>query len=287
MHKNKFIIIVGLAAIFIVSGLLFTFDTALAVPDPLSGDCVQDFQPGAVCTANDVRIEELTVIEVHNECYDYPDGTFTADFDVLISAGGSPDRYDIGFYIATDGGSAMLDEVTAGGTNSCFHSYLGPDLNLDPAYGNHYYNDELLPEDQLPDIYDGVGVVPFDGWWNSDLDACGDMETNTQAIHFVTELTVSCEDPDGDGYVDISVCTSWDNNEGTVCTGVDEAFPGTKSKCSCDTITLWVPTAVTLSGLSASSSTSTGWLIPLIAVVLFAGSAGVLLLVKKFTPQEV
>ena len=46
--------------------------------------------------------------------------------EVLVSADGSPDRYDIGLYLALDGGSALSGD-------SCFHDFLEPPLTAAPT----------------------------------------------------------------------------------------------------------------------------------------------------------
>jgi hypothetical protein len=266
-----------LAVFIFLIGFILSFDTATADEGPANGLCVQDFLAGAGCTANDVRIEEMTIVDLFESCTEGTKGEFEATFDVLISADGSPNRYDIGFFIATDGGSALLDTTTAGG-NSCFHGYLIPPI-IDP-----YYDDDN--NDTIPDIHNSN--LLFKGWWDGDGDACGDMETNTQAIRFITTpLRVACHDEDNDGFVDIHVCTSWDNNGNTTCQNIREAIPGTPSKCSCASINFEeVPTAIMLTNFSTSSPTISGWIIPFIIITIFIGSAGVILVVNKLFSQD-
>src|SRR5688572_1439732 len=116
--------------------------------------CVRDFQPGAVCTANDVRIQALNLITILETCNAGVPNSALATFEIFISAVGAPDRYDIGLFVALDGGSARDG-------NSCFHDFLEPPLTTTPVYGDSN-------GDGVPDLRGGP-------WWNSDLDGCGDI----------------------------------------------------------------------------------------------------------------
>src|SRR5688500_12963252 len=182
--------------------------------------CVRDCQPGAVCTANDVRVQALNLITILETCNAGVPNSALATFEIFISAVGAPDRYDIGLFIALDGGSARDG-------NSCFHDFLEPPLTPTPAYGDRN-------GDGIPDLAGGP-------WWNSDADTCGDIASNTQLFKLVSSLRVACVDTNGDGFVDASVCTSWDNNAGTVCNGLPDAFPGTNAKCGCERVETGIP----------------------------------------------
>ncbi len=184
--------------------------------------CVRDFRGGAVCTANDVRIQETTVLSVVEACDVGVWGEAEVLVEILVSSEGSPDRYDIGLFIALDGGSARDGD-------SCFHDYLEPPLTSTPTYG-----DANL--DTVPDIVGGP-------WWdgNADADLCGDIEGGTQIFKQLAVFRVSCVDSDLNGFVDASTCASWDNNVGTACNGVADAFPGTNSKCGCQLVDLGIP----------------------------------------------
>ncbi|MBL4773467.1 MAG: hypothetical protein JKX98_07660, partial [Alcanivoracaceae bacterium] len=215
--------------------------------------CVKDFRSGAVCTANDVRIESLTVTSLIEDCNTGTIGETEVVFDTLVSAAGSPNRFDIGIFLAKDGGSARDGDL-------CHHNYLSGSLTATPFYGD-------VNGDMVSDLTNGP-------WWDGagDGDTCGDIESNTQLIKTLPALRFQCTDSNLDGSVDISVCTSWDNNTGTACNVVSEAFPGTNSKCSCGSVELGIPpvyltvtksanTPVVFSGNSATftiTATSTG-----------------------------
>lgn len=202
---------------------------------PQSGNfCVQDFQGGAVCTANDVRFEEFIQVQVIEDCPTGVPGEATIVFQVVVSADGSPDRFDIGMFMALDGGSALTGD-------DCLHDYLDPPLTDTPVYGDANTNG-------IPDILNGP-------WWDEEADVsdvCGDIETDTEVIKTLVPITIDCVDNSvpPDGIVDISACASWDNNQGSTCTGVAGAFPGTPAKCSCTLIETGIPIPVELTGFT-------------------------------------
>jgi uncharacterized repeat protein (TIGR01451 family) len=185
--------------------------------------CVQDFRAGAGCTAQDVRLEELTAVTVIEECLAGVSGETEVIFQALVSAAGSPDRYDVGIFLALDGGSALTGD-------SCYHDYLQPPLTSAPTYGD-------ANGDTVRDILNGP-------WWNGELvdpsDVCGDIETNSQVLKTLAPLRFACIDNNGDGSADVSVCSSWDNNRNTTCTGSLQAFPGTNPKCGCGVVELGI-----------------------------------------------
>jgi uncharacterized repeat protein (TIGR01451 family) len=184
--------------------------------------CLQDFLAGARCTANDVRLEQLTAVTVVEECLAGVSGETEVIFQAMVSAEGSPNRYDIGIFLALDGGSALTGD-------SCYHDYLPSPLTSTPTYGD-------ANGDTIPDILNGP-------WWNGESDpsdVCGDIETNTQVLKTLPSLRFACVDNNGDGSADVSVCASWDNNANTTCTGSLDAFPGTNSKCGCGEVELGI-----------------------------------------------
>jgi hypothetical protein len=228
-----------LLSVLLGSGILLLAVLALlsaarpALAQESGNCCVQSFMPGATCTANDVRIEEVVFITHTNTCDQEPVGTMTVTLEALVSADGSPDRYDIGLYVALAGNTSALT-----GTN-CYHDYLSPPVTTTPTYGD-------FNSDTIPDIYDG-------DWWDGDSDQCGDMESDTQVFRIMESLTLDCQDLDQDpqGAADMSVCASWDNNANTTCSEVQEAIPGTGSKCSCEIVNFdFTPAAVGVSGVA-------------------------------------
>ena len=194
--------------------------------------CVADFVQPANCTANDVRFEAFTPVAVIEDCVSGTPGEAEMIFDALISAFGSPDRYDIAGFIS-------LDEDLAIDGDNCLHDYLAPPLTESPTYGDDN-------GDGIPDIKNGP-------WWDGDngtVDMCGDMETNTQVIKTLQQVRFLCVDRNMNGEADISACASWGNNQsnggGEVCVTINDAFPGTPSKCSCTILDVGIPVPVEL-----------------------------------------
>ena len=177
--------------------------------------CIDHYKPGSVCTANDVRVQSFTPVPgTFSGC---SNGFATATFDVKVSAIGSPDRYDIGLFFSEDGTSALT------GT-SCFHDFLSGNLSATrPSIDTD--------ADGFPD---STGTIT-NPYWNGDADLCGDVSSNSNAYRRVA-LTFACVDLNGDGLIDIPVCTSWDNNTARACNSVADAFPNTKSKCDCQVV---------------------------------------------------
>jgi hypothetical protein len=139
--------------------------------------------------------------------------------------------------MALDGGEALSGD-------SCFHDYLEPPITTTPIYSDHN-------SDTIPDIYES-------DWWNGEsnrpADTCGDIASDTQVFWVTQQITVKCNDLDGNGAADISVCTSWDNNDQTNCNSVVLAVPGTGSKCSCSTVNFpFTPNAVNEVAFTATS----------------------------------
>ena len=191
----------------------------LHVPGPAaaqSGEqgsvCVHDFSPGVSCTGTDVAVTALTPVDILDPCG--TDATATLTLDVTLSAGVS-DRYDVAFYVALNGDSALS------GT-SCYHDYLDPPLTTTPAW---------------PEIHNGpwANLEPFD-----QNDSCGDVQANSDVTKTVRTpllpIQVACVDTDHDGNVDVSACSSWRSGSTgpqATCNALSEAVAGASERCSC------------------------------------------------------
>jgi hypothetical protein len=166
--------------------------------------CVRDFLPSASCSANDVRITSIVPISVIESCAT-GSLTATAVFDVTVAAIAA--RQDVGVFVALDGGNAA-------DSGQCFHDYLQPPLVRPPT-----------------------PITPYHGpWRDTDLDSCGDMDAAselTKALNPTVGITIPCNDTDGDGIVDVAVCTAWDSSSLNLCLSVHEAIPQGPAKCSC------------------------------------------------------
>ena len=175
----------------------------------------------ASCTANDLTTALVSKFAGPNICVDGT--TIYVQLQGYTSAGSSQ-RYDVGYFISLDGGDAK--------SGDCFRDYLPPPLNTIST----------VTEPRISPFFD------------VDSDQCGDPEQNKTLLRNIGGTTVAsgtpgppaiiaipCSDLDGAGptlEADVSVCTSWDNQSGNVCSSGTDAYPGTGAKCSCNTVTI-------------------------------------------------
>jgi len=181
----------------------------------LGNFCVDDYKPGSVCTANDVLITNISP-SVQEACTAVGD-TATALFTLELQTNATT-RYDIGLFVATDGGSAQTGD-------SCYHDFLQPASTTGPW-----------------DFLGGAG--PYREF---DPDTCADTLQNDGLVYYTFQqaITLLCTDNDNDGVVDdFSTCTSWDNVSKVDCLSVKGAYPNTKAKCRCDTVPLGPPVLI-------------------------------------------
>ena len=189
------------------------------------------------CTAEDIDIAEVIVNEFRvffpgddPPFQPLPDGdrieclpgqTIEVNVDAVLE-NNAQERYDIGLWINPDPTEAdPLDPGAGANTGSeCLHFNL---VNGEP----------------------GVSIL------DNTPDDCGDMSAGVQATVNLEVLSFACEDPDGNGEVDLDACTAWENNT----TGANEVVcpldppggangfrqgttPGTGSKCKCEQLGL-------------------------------------------------
>ncbi len=184
-----------------------------AAAETVQAGCMQDIAGfGLNCTANDVQISKATVLEIIDEC-EYPGDktTFVADFEVVVTAKA---RYDIGLYFATDGdlnNDGAISQgpfpVNSGITSGCSVSTIGPE------------NADFVDLDDFP----------------TTGDSCGDITKGDNPLHAPITITAVCNDPDGDGFLNLPNCTSWrQSGANEMCGTPTDAFPGAPSKCRCD-----------------------------------------------------
>jgi hypothetical protein len=176
--------------------------------------CIHDFAPGVACdTSSDVKVVAVTPIEILDGCTSEND-TATLTVDVTLSSAGAPDRYDVGFYVALNGNSALSGA-------SCYHDYLSPPLTTMPSYP----------------IHNGpwANLEPFDP-----NDSCGDMQSGTEVTKSIRTpllpIQIACTDTNHDGTVDVSACASWRVGTGApqgTCDGLRAAVPNSNDRCSC------------------------------------------------------
>lgn len=217
-----------IAATALAVGVCFGIGTASAVPN-----CIQDVwmahgnTQGLNCTAKDVQLSQVMNIDISAggkcedkdgvrtcTCYEGGNVTFTADFYMLLTA---QDRYDIGFYIATDGDSTKFGALEG----TCDATSVSADNS--PTYF------------QIGDEQQG--------------DLCGDISGpagspyNPQIVR--ATVTMPCID-NGKSKLALPYCTTWRQpGSNQLCDNTgdldDQAlpetidfYPGSPSKCFCD-----------------------------------------------------
>jgi hypothetical protein len=141
----------------------------------------------------------------------------------------SLERYDIGIFLALDGGTAD--------TGSCQHYYLPPLLASGGACsvsGDGCKKDADCPTGEMcvggydPDS----GSGPFYDAEPEDVpDECGDLEPGVDTHYFLAPVVVPCIDSDSDGFLDIGTAVSWDDQRGNTCESLDGAVPIAADKC--------------------------------------------------------
>ena len=204
----------------------------VAAPWASAQTCVDDLTSRANnCTANDVTIASLAVRPggVIDGCAFVGD-TATVNVQATLVAGAA-DRYDLGIFIALDGGTAR--------TGSCLHEWLPPPLQPlgsdDPSSGVGPYLDS-----------EGGG------------DTCGDIKQGISTLRNIDNLTLPCVDTDNDGIVDVGTVVSWDNNTAGLCTSIAQTVPGTVAKCRAERIgVIGLPPPPTTTTTTSTTSTTT------------------------------
>jgi hypothetical protein len=201
-----------------LAAMLFTLDAAPARAQGETGNvCLGNFVQPASCTANDVGIGTLVVRSVIKSCDEGVPFEAEVVFEAVL-ASNSPDRYGIGAFVALDGGSAIS-------ADRCLHSFLSPrHPSTDPS--------------AWPANVQGRYVSPFP---NLNGDACGDLPGKSSVALLLMPVKVACRDTDGDGFVDVNACASWESNANAACTSLRDAVPGSPSKCGCRTVSTNLP----------------------------------------------
>jgi hypothetical protein len=121
-------------------------------------------------------------------------------------------RYDIGFYIATDGDAVPPGLVAGDGalTGQCQAFVITQaeerDVNGAPSPGN---------------------------FTNADGDSCGNIDATHNPQYIRIRVSTACV-PDANNNLKLPTCTTWQQpGKDTVCSGAP-AFPGSPSKCNCN-----------------------------------------------------
>jgi hypothetical protein len=204
----------GLPAV-LLGGLALAGFLAGASPAFAVNNCMQDITTAGGggtlnCNSNDVRIAHVTNITPVTgitgnatdgfKCFSGAPIEFTADFEVDL---GAQARYDIGLYIAQNQAQAL--------SGTC--------------------NSSVITKSNAP--------VTFKQLDTSDAaDTCGDITGalgtafNPQIVHL--DISTTCTAGTGTTKLALPNCTSWRQpGSNTTCTSINNAFPGSPSKCNC------------------------------------------------------
>gem|GEM_PF-5225515 len=267
------------AGIVVVLAPMAKAELPIAACDPITPppglNCMQDYVDcGLNCTANDVL---LTLYNVIGTCsggsQDGAPCVVNKPLDPCVTGGGTcisdavscingeeltlnlqaeiianaNERYDIGIYVALDGGDAL--------SGVCLEQYLN-DIPLEPGStggcnptcsisGAACLKDADCPVGQTCDYgYDPTsGAGPyFDGECTEDPgDTCGDLEQGVTTLIDLPPITVTCQDADGNGFLDIGTATSWDQQKSDgggkpSCHSQLDTLPGSPAKCNVSSV---------------------------------------------------
>jgi hypothetical protein len=222
------------------------------------GGCVDDvtesFFPSRVptnCTANDVTFVLVGLGVQDDGCTDASD-TVSIRLRAIVENTTAQTRYDIGMYVATDGGDALrgscaredIAPVGGVGVTTCGVGALdldgplsGVDNNAVGVGDGDYLNGEKVTNNSTPDA---CGDLNAEGQAGCDED--GDGLWDDSVVDFDTPVSLPCNDSEDDGFVNLSTCATWGNHAngvhdgtgGETCDSEDELVPETKAKCRCE-----------------------------------------------------
>jgi hypothetical protein len=230
----------------LITVLILAGGALLLGPDAASAQtCINDVwkahgnNQNVTCTANDVTLSSATNINIVTggecvngvcSCYAGQTVTFTADFRMDLTA---DTRYDVGFYIATDGDpnndGALTGQCTANASLSS-NTTVGNFINLDAG----------------PDV-------------------CGDITGPSNTAHnplFVTaQISAPCPSTPGQ-QLRLPFATTWRQpGSNDVCDGTgngtttNDVYPGSPSKCNKGTLVLDITSVTTSIGVSKTANT--------------------------------
>ena len=192
--------------------VLVSFEKAAAQD---AGACVQDLalqdsdpnNDNLQCTSDDVTIAQYHVLNGVTSCVAGENVTVELQAEMV---GGAQARYDIGLFVALDGGSGL--------TGLCARNFLTPTA---PFQSSAY------------SLTSGIG--PFRNLENN-ADRCGDVSQKETNLKNIQTITISCTDSNSDGILDVGSCLSWDQQSTNTCVSLLDTIPGSNAKCRCEPV---------------------------------------------------
>ncbi|MDP2693815.1 MAG: hypothetical protein Q8O58_02950, partial [Gallionella sp.] len=194
-----------------------TFTTgACTAPFPATACAATRFNGDLGCTANDVNITDITLAPTGQQSSCVSGTPVTLDLDMTVNFS-SPDRWDVGIFIANDGKLPTLLPAN-GGASSCSVAVLP----IIPETGSYTFPDlDGLPQGTADTCGDGSGAI--NGGTGS-------------GVKRMTGVTIPCyATPDSGGKLFVPFVVSWDNQKspiGGICTSNQYPVPNTTSKCN-------------------------------------------------------
>lgn len=193
-----------------------TFTTgSCTAPYPATACAATRFGSDLNCTANDVNLTQIAKAPGSmSSCVS--GAPVTLDLDLTVNFA-SPDRWDVGIFIANDGNSPDV-LPTNGGASSC--------------------SVDILPITTPPS---GDTFLDLDGVPQGTADTCGDGNSSIgsgtgNGVKRMTGVTLPCyASPSSGGKLYVPFVVSWDNQKspiGSLCTSNLYPVPNTTSKCN-------------------------------------------------------
>lgn len=165
------------------------------------------------CSANDVSLAEITLPQgAPSTCKAGETVSQKLNFKVTSTAN---IRYNFSFYTTTNPLANPLDGVPGGNSNECL-IWVG-------------------------EVGDAGGLTNSQ---SANGDLCADVTKSQDAVYQEEVITFFCQDTDGDSFVDLDYCATWDQNDDNLCSSGGEIqsgllpTPGAPSKCNCETVTI-------------------------------------------------
>jgi uncharacterized repeat protein (TIGR01451 family) len=180
------------------------------------GKCMEDNwklagnTAGLVCASKDIYIESLTADHA-TTCMPGESIAVTVDANIFVNGA----RSDVGWYVAADGGDALVGKCVTDGLSNFRAGY------------------------NVVDVSTGKSIAGTVKWTTSaGTDECGDVALgagNTAAkmtIPLLVNATILCADDNDDGVLDFATCFNWKSASDLSCS-LTANIPGTNTGCFC------------------------------------------------------
>ena len=192
-----------------------------AAPEP---NCMEDnwfaakgdHGGGLSCEAKEVYLDYIDSESLTTKCVEGQDVKLDLSASVFFHTA----RYDVGWYIATDGGDALHGQCNV---TILENNNKGDYMPIMAEHGS-----------KVP-----VGQVQWDNDFKKGNDECGDVFFNSGGggvldfMNLGTDLTLKCKDTNKDGIMDFGICFSWRQQGGDDVCIPHLLYPGSPAKCFC------------------------------------------------------